>query len=617
MKIRFKFRIISLVIILIMVGVVAAVYLVARVALTSKVHDHLNLVADLQQARVKDVLDRNFERLEQVSARTELRENVVRFVKDSVEDSRDSVNNILRDANSAVDSFQVVSIVEMDGNVIGSSNLDYIDASFAEELFYIERERIKDRIGEDGRAVSFDLDEEGGLKVVLSEPFKSEDGDVLGLIVIETSGENLAETSEAEGDTVRTLLVKKDLEGQIIVLTPKVFAGPSPSKDRDGPLVKAANEEVGFFPDARDLFRDVPVLAVTRHFGQSGEGDGVDLGFVAKMDRSVAFRDLRKIGNFSLIVLGLALVALEVAFFAMRKGILRPIQHLAKTATEISGGDLSRRVEVESNDEIGLLARDFNQMTEALVEANTGLERKVEERTSELEQSNADLAQFAYVASHDLKEPLRMVTSYVQLLERRLGKTLDEESKEFMGFAVDGAKRMRGLIDDLLAYSRVGTKSKPFERVSSEEIVGAALQNLKIAIDESEAEVKLGELPDLIADPTQLTQLFQNLIANAIKFRGDKKPVVFVGAQKDGRQWKFSVRDNGIGIDKEYLEQIFLIFQRLHKRTEYEGSGIGLAVCKKIVERHGGKISVESEPGQGTTFSFGIPAAEGRGNEGQ
>ena len=202
-----------------------------------------------------------------------------------------------------------------------------------------------------------------------------------------------------------------------------------------------------------------------------------------------------------------------------------------------------------------------------------------------------------------------MVTSYVQLLERRLGKNLDEESKEFMGFAVDGAMRMRGLIDDLLAYSRVGTKRKPFQNVAAQKVVDAALMNLKVAIDESDATIEVGEMPELLADPSQLTQLFQNLIANAIKFRGYKKPEVSVMAEREGDLWNFAVRDNGIGIDKEYLDQIFLIFQRLHNRSDYEGTGIGIAVCKKIVERHGGKIRVESQVGEGSTFFFGIPAA--------
>ena len=606
MKIRLKFRLVSLGIVLVVVGVIAAIYWVARSAITEKVHNHLNLVADLQYQRIEDVLARNFERLEQVSARRPLQDNLVRYIEDSVEDSRERVNAILGDARDAVDSFTEVAILDSDGKVIGSSNLDNIDGSFSDEPFMQEREMLKDQLAEKkGRAVSFGI-EEGELQVVISEPFTSEDGADLGLIVIRTSGQNLAAATIGDDEPVQTLLVKKEVDGGVVVLTPPERAGPVEGASESEPLVLAANHHTGFLPDVRDSFRDTQVLAVTRDFGSEGMG----LGFLATMDRSIAFKGLRTVGIYSLIVLAVALVAMELAFLAIGKAILKPIQNLASTANEISGGDLSRRVEIHSRDEIGELGRDFNQMTERLIEANTGLERKVEERTAELEQSNADLAQFAYVASHDLKEPLRMVTSYVQLLERRLGSDLDPESKEFMGFAVDGAMRMRGLIDDLLAYSRVGTKRKPFEKVEMQKIVGAALMNLKVAIDESDAEVEVGEMPELMADPSQLTQLFQNLIANAIKFRGDKKPVVSISAERDGDMWNFEVRDNGIGIEKEYLDQIFLIFQRLHNRSEYEGTGIGLAVCKKIVERHGGKIRVESEVGEGSRFLFGIQVGE-------
>jgi light-regulated signal transduction histidine kinase (bacteriophytochrome) len=271
---------------------------------------------------------------------------------------------------------------------------------------------------------------------------------------------------------------------------------------------------------------------------------------------------------------------------------------------------LTRRVAVDRSDEIGELARDFNNMTQRLVDANAGLELKVKERTVELERSNADLAQFAYIASHDLREPLRMVTCYVQMLEARNKEQLDEEAQTFIGYAVDGATRMRRLIDDLLAFSRVGTKGKKFVEVDTGEILAAAKMNLKMAIDESGAELVCGELPKVMGDPTQLLQLCQNLIANAIKFRGDRTPRVEVGAKHEDGRWHFSIRDNGIGIEESHCERIFLIFQRLHQRGEYEGPGIGLAVCKKIVERHGGKIRVESVPGEGSTFIFCLPVFE-------
>ena len=238
-------------------------------------------------------------------------------------------------------------------------------------------------------------------------------------------------------------------------------------------------------------------------------------------------------------------------------------------------------------------------------------------RTAELEKSNHDLEQFAYIASHDLKEPLRMVSSYVQLLERRYSDQLDDDAREFIGYAVSGARRMKTLIEDLLVYSRVGTKGKELVAVDSSEAFRAAMENLGVAIRENDAVVNCGSLPTVRGDVVQLTQLFQNLIGNAIKFRGESAPVVAVAARRDGEFWRFTVSDNGIGIDQGHSERIFEIFQRLHDRAHYEGTGIGLAVARKIVERHGGEISVESTPGAGSIFSFTLSAlADGERTEG-
>ena len=221
-----------------------------------------------------------------------------------------------------------------------------------------------------------------------------------------------------------------------------------------------------------------------------------------------------------------------------------------------------------------------------------------------LRQSIRELEQFAYVASHDLREPLRMVASYVKLLERRYADKLDDSAKEFINFAVDGANRMQRLIEDLLTYSCVGSKPQELEPLHAEEALTDAIQNLQEAIKEADAKVTYDPLPIVSGDQTQLIQLFQNLVANAIKFRGDKQPEVHVTVEPDHGQWRFSVIDNGIGIKKDYQDRIFKIFQRLHSREEYDGTGIGLAVVNKIVERHHGKIWVNSTPGEGATFSF-------------
>ncbi len=237
------------------------------------------------------------------------------------------------------------------------------------------------------------------------------------------------------------------------------------------------------------------------------------------------------------------------------------------------------------------------------VEAQEALQRVLDE----LHRSNQELEQFAYMVSHDLQEPLRMVASYTQLLARRYRDRLDGDALEFIGYAVDGAQRMQGFIQDLLQYSRVGTHGRPFERVRVAEVVRRALDNLHFAIEEKRAEVVCGAMPELDADPVQLGQLFQNLVGNALKFSGEGPVRIALEAERRGDRWEFIVRDNGIGIDPRDAERIFIIFQRLHTRKEYEGTGLGLAICKRIVERHGGRIWVESQAGQGAAFHFTIP----------
>jgi signal transduction histidine kinase len=279
--------------------------------------------------------------------------------------------------------------------------------------------------------------------------------------------------------------------------------------------------------------------------------------------------------------------------------------------------------------------RRLEKMREKLVVLNEKLEKMVADRTSalrkeiaerkqaqaalaqqaaelersnaELGRSNAELAQFAYVASHDLQEPLRMVGSYTQLLARRYKGKLDSDADEFINFAVDGVVRMKTLINDLLDYSRVGTRGKELKPTDVQEVLQTTLSNLQRSIEESGATVHHTQVPTVMADAGQLGQLFQNLIGNAVKFRGEAPPTVSITAEQQEQEWYFSVRDNGIGIHPDYVARIFEIFQRLHSRSEYPGTGIGLAICKKIVERHGGRIWVESEEGKGSAFCFTIP----------
>jgi len=261
------------------------------------------------------------------------------------------------------------------------------------------------------------------------------------------------------------------------------------------------------------------------------------------------------------------------------------------------------------------ILEDLHQSREELQKEHDILEIRVMERTSELQRrteelarSNAELEQFAYIASHDLQEPLRMVSSYVQLLERRYKGKLDQDADEFIGFATEGASRMQRMINDLLAYSRVETRGKSFEAIQLETALAQALENLQLVIQEKNAIVTHDPLPMAYGDSGQLTQVFQNLIDNAIKFCTKVKPTIHVSAISEGNNCLCSVQDNGIGIAPEYRNKLFLLFQRLHTRKEYPGTGLGLAICKRIVERHGGQIWFESNGNDGTIFYFRIPA---------
>lgn len=252
---------------------------------------------------------------------------------------------------------------------------------------------------------------------------------------------------------------------------------------------------------------------------------------------------------------------------------------------------------------------DLNQSNEELQKAHNVLETKVAERTAELAKSNAELDQFAYIASHDLQEPLRMVSSYVQLLARRYKGKLDRDADDFIGFAYEGALRMQRLINDLLSYSRVGRNDTLFEEVNLEKALKKAIENLHLTIKEKKATIIFDPLPVVFGDLGQLTQVFQNLIDNAIKFNRKDSPVVHISASLEGDGHICSVKDNGIGVDPEYQGKLFILFQRLHTKKEYPGTGLGLAICKRIIEKHRGKIWVKSKPNEGSIFYFKIPYA--------
>jgi signal transduction histidine kinase len=298
----------------------------------------------------------------------------------------------------------------------------------------------------------------------------------------------------------------------------------------------------------------------------------------------------------------------------LRRTITRPLARLGSEARRVAGGEFTRPLAVTAGPrEIAEVGAEIDAMRERIVTELAAVETarmQLEEQTVELRRSNAELEQFAYVASHDLQEPLRKVASFCQALQARYGGQLDARADQYIEFAVDGAKRMQSLINDLLAFSRVGRGGREYELVELNGVLAAAQLSLADSLESAGGRVIADALPAVRGDRSQLISLFQNLIANAVKFRGSEPPVVRVGAERRDSEWEISFSDNGIGIECEYAERIFLIFQRLHARDAYEGSGIGLALCRKIVEYHGGRIWLDTDCARGACFRLTLPAAE-------
>jgi light-regulated signal transduction histidine kinase (bacteriophytochrome) len=302
----------------------------------------------------------------------------------------------------------------------------------------------------------------------------------------------------------------------------------------------------------------------------------------------------------------------------LRATAIRPLAGLAAEARRIADGEFDHEVAQSGPREIVLLAADVNSMRERILlelsavrQANDTLSA----HASDLQRSNADLEQFAYVASHDLQEPLRKVTSFTQLLQRRYGGQLDERADQYIEFAVDGARRMQVLINDLLAFSRVGRTSQDLGPVSADAALAAAKAALADRLEDAGAVIEAGPLPVVLGQLTLLATVFQNLLSNAVKFRGEDPPRVTVTAERAGASWSFAVTDNGIGIEPQYADRIFLIFQRLHERSAYPGTGIGLAMCRKIIDFFGGQIWLDTSVTAGARFCFTLPAIDEEDND--
>ncbi len=368
-----------------------------------------------------------------------------------------------------------------------------------------------------------------------------------------------------------------------------------------------------FYPD----YRGIPVIGAYKYLPERS------IALITEIDQEEYLAPIKRLQRTTLGIGALMAVLSLLAGWIYADALLNPLLRLVAAVNKTGADNLIFTEAIPGKHEIAQLAKAFAGMTERLQEtlvSRDELQKEVEERRKaeaelqnalvQLSRSNKELEQFAYVASHDLQEPLRMVSSYVQLLAERYKDQLDEKAQKFINYAVDGAVRMQVLIQDLLSFSRVSTRGLAFSQVDCNVLLAEAIDNLQTSIRTAEAVVTSDLLPAVYGDKIQIVQVFQNLIANSIKFCANKPPTVHVSAELSAGTWRFSVRDNGIGIDVKHTDKIFVIFQRLHTREEYPGTGIGLALCKRIVERHGGEIWFESEVDKGTTFYFTLPKTE-------
>ena len=403
--------------------------------------------------------------------------------------------------------------------------------------------------------------------------------------------EELAESLERYPDLHYAMLL--DTRGQVLAHSQPDIAGLHVLDPTSRRLIGAAPELQVLYKGNDLVDVAAPVLAGEELVGWARIGLGQE-----RVRANLA----QVVINGLWFTLAAILAGIAFAWF-MARGLTRDISTLVRAAESIRRGLGRERARLDRPDELGQLAADFDRMLDTLDER----ERRLKAKTEELTRSNAELERFAYVASHDLQEPLRMVGSYVQLLARRYQGRLDADADDFIHYAVDGATRMQQLINDLLAYSRVGTRGGAIVPTDCNQVLADALFNLSHGIQASGARISHAPLPTVPADASQLTQVLQNLIGNAIKFHGEAPPQIHVSARDEDDCWRFSVRDQGIGVAPQDAERIFQIFQRLHSREEYPGTGIGLSICKRIVERHGGSIGVVSEPGAGAEFWFTLP----------
>ncbi len=583
--------------------------LVARRIIRGQIEQRLRVTIADRAEMLQMYVRHQHENVQLVTSRTRLRKLLsLRQLGQAPGDFETQLRQILRDAHDNSPNFLEIWIADPQGQTVAGTDSQRLGTQWADDPRF-QRGLLGPYLSEP----MFDAD---GYQAYLTAPIQDASMDLLGVVMVRVDlGHLFGLLANRTGlETTGEVLVARRAGDRASFLFAPLTQRPADLSLAEAPaLAKAIDEEEGFDVDR---FGDEQVFVAYRPV-EYEKGDP-PWGMIAKISAQEAIVPMTKLRQALWLVGAFLLLPALAAAYAYASCCARPIMRLADSAAALAEGRFDARVPVDTHDEVGRLSVAFNHMAAQLQSSYDTLERKVEQRTAELshaneelKRSNRDLQQFAYVASHDLQEPLRAITGFTALLQEQYGSQLDEQAREYMDLTIDGARRMKLLIDNLLEFARVESQGKPFQSTDTQAVLQLALDNLSEAIEESHATVTHQGLGTIEADATQLVQVFQNLISNAIKFRGSEPPRIEIEAEMRDREVCFAVCDHGIGIAPRYHQKIFTIFQRLHSHSEFSGTGIGLAICQRIVQRHGGQIWVESEEGRGACFRFTIPQPPG------